>query len=150
MNDVILNNNYRLVWKESNDKVFVAELRHFIENEFGGRVETPIGILVGFIEDRPKFWRVKLIVRSDMTYSQMKNKVFVLTKSAYKYKMIYYWDKLVDVIMPNFRIDKKLQEEIKKHLLNNNICFEPMSFQISEETSKAFEFVGEISIEGID
>jgi hypothetical protein len=150
MNDTILNNNYKLLWKDSNDKVFVAELRHFIQNEFGGRIETPVGVLLGFVEDRPKFWTVKLIIRNDITYSQTKNKVFVLTKSAYNNKIIYYWDKLVDRIMPNIRIDQKLQEEIKKYLIHNNICNKPMSFSVSEETNKAVEFMGEIDLEDLD
>ncbi|HSY60787.1 MAG TPA: hypothetical protein VK796_02875 [Cytophaga sp.] len=150
MNATILNHNYKLLWKDSNDKIFVAELRHFVQNEFGGSVETPVGVLVGFVEDRPKFWTVKLIVRNDISYSQTKNKVFVLTKSAYKNELTYYWDKLVDTMIPNMRIDQKLQQDIKMYLINNNICSEPMSFSISEETNKAVEFIGEIDLEELD
>lgn len=144
MKDTILLGKYKFLWKERNDNVIIAEIRHFIKNTYGGTLETPIGNLICFKEDRPVFWRIKIVLREDIKFSQTQNRIFVLTKSAYKAKLTYYLDKIKDFINPRFRAAKELDDEIKKHLLENNWISEPFSISRSQEKSENFKFIGEI------
>lgn len=145
MKDTILLDKYLFLWKERNDNVIVAEIRHYIKNEFGGTLETPIGNLICYKEHRPVFWRIKIVLREDIKYSQTQNRIFVITKSVYKRKLNYYFEKLKDFVKPRFRAEKKLDNEIKKYLLDNNLVFEPLSISRSIEKSESFEFIGEIN-----
>lgn len=144
MKDTILLDKYLFLWKERNENVIIAEIRHYLENEFGGTLETPIGNLICFKENKPVFWRIKIVLREDIKYSQTQNRVFIITKSAYKRKLNFYFDKLKDFFNPRFRAEKELDEEIKKHLLENNWISEPFSISRSIERSENFEFIGEI------
>lgn len=144
MRDTILLDKYLFLWKERNDNVIVAEIRHYIKNESGGTLETPIGNLVCYKEDKPVFWRIKIVLREDIKYSQTQNRIFVITKSAYKRKLNYYFEKLKDFVNPRFRAEEKLDNEIKKYLLQNNLISEPFSISRSIEKSENFEFIGEI------
>lgn len=144
MKDTILLEKYFILWKERNKNVIVAEIRHYIKNEFGGTIETPIGNLVCYKENIPVFWRIKIILREDIKYSQTKNRIFIITKSVYKRKLNYYFEKLKDLIKPRFRAEKELDSEIKKYLLENNWISEPLSISRSNEKSENFEFIGEI------
>jgi hypothetical protein len=144
MKDNILLNKYKFLWKERNENVIIAEIRHHVENEFGGTLETPIGNLICFKEDRPVFWRIKIVLRDNIKYSQTQNQIFVLTKSAYRRKFSYYFDKLKDLINPRFRAEKELDNEIKKYLMENDLISEPFSISRSVEKSESFEFIGEI------
>lgn len=150
MNETILLEKYKLIWKEINEKVFMAEIRFYNKNDFGGTLETPIGILVGFKEIRPEFWRVKIIIRNNITYNQSKNKIYVIFKPAYKRKIKFYFDKFIDFVMPNYKIEDNFKNEIKNYLFNNNICREPMSISISEELNKMSDFYGEVTIDDLD
>ena len=144
MKDTILLDKYLFLWKERNENVIVAEIRHYIKNEFGGTLETPIGNLIVYKEHKPIFWRIKIVLREDIKYSQTQNRIFVITKSAYKRKFNYYLEKLKDFVNPRFRAEKELDNEIKKLLLNNNWISEPFSIARSIEKSENFEFIGEI------
>jgi hypothetical protein len=144
MKNTILLDKYLFLWKERNENVIVAEIRHYIENEFGGTLETPIGNLICFKEHKPVFWRIKIVLRDDIKYSQTQNRIFVITKSAYKYKLNYFFEKLKDFVNPRFRAEKELDNGIKKYLLENNWISEPYSISRSIEKSENFEFIGEI------
>lgn len=144
MKDTILLDKYLFLWKERNENVIIAEIRHYIKNEHGGTLETPIGNLICYKEHRPVFWRIKIVLREDIKYSQTQNRILVLTRSAYKYKLNYYFDKLKDFVNPRFRAEKELDDEIKKHLLEINWISEPFSISRSIEKSENFEFIGEI------
>lgn len=144
MKGTILLDKYLFLWKEKNDNVIIAEIRHYVENKYGGTLETPIGNLICFKEDRPVFWRIKIVLRDDIKHSQTKNRIFVLAKFAYKRRLTYYLDKLKDLIKPRFRAEIELDDEIKKYLLENNWISEPFSISRSVEKSKSFEFIGEI------
>ena len=144
MKDTILLDKYLFLWKERNENVIVAEIRHYIKNEFGGILETPIGNLICFKEQKPIFWRIKIILRDDIKYSQTQNRIFVITKSAYKHKLNYYFEKLKDFVNPRFRAEKELDNEIKKYLLENNWISEPFSISRSIEKTENFIFIGEI------
>lgn len=144
MQDTILLDKYKFIWKEKNKNVVVAEIRHYLENEFGGTLETPIGTLICYKEEKPIFWRIKVVLRDDIKFSQTKNQILVLTKSSYKYKLNYYLIKLKDLISPRFRAEKELNEEIKNYLIENNWISEPLSISRLIEKSESFEFIGEI------
>ncbi len=144
MKDTILLGRYKFLWKERNENVIIAEIRHYLENEHGGVLETPIGNLICYKEDRPIFWRIKIILREDIKYSQTQNRVFILTKSTYRRKLNYYFDKLKDYANPRFRAEKELDNEIKKYLLENNLISKPFSISRSIEKSENFVFIGEI------
>lgn len=144
MKNTILLDKYLFLWKERNENVIVAEIRHYMKNEFGGTLETPIGNLICFKEHKPIFWRIKIVLRNDIKYSQTQNQVFVINRSAYKHKLNYYLEKLKDFINPRFRVEKELDNEIKKYLLENNWISEPFSISRLIEKSESFEFIGEI------
>jgi hypothetical protein len=144
MRDTILLDKYLFLWKERNDNVIVAEIRHYIKNESGGTLETPIGNLICYKEHKPVFWRIKIVLREDIKYSQTQNRISVITKSAYKRKLNYYFEKLKNFVNPIFRAEEKLDNEIKKYLLQNNWISEPFSISRSIEKSENFEFIGEI------
>jgi hypothetical protein len=145
MKDTILLGKYKFLWKERNNNVIVAEIRHYVENKFGGSLETPIGNLICYKEDYPIFWRINIVLRDDIEYSQTRNRIFVISKPAYKRKLEYYFDKLKDIIFPRFRADKELNEEIKKYLIKNNLISEPFSISRSIEKNESFEFVGKLN-----
>ncbi|WP_157514564.1 hypothetical protein [Mangrovimonas sp. TPBH4] len=144
MKYTILLDKYLFLWKERNENVIIAEIRHYIKNGFGGTLETVIGNLVCYKEYRPVHWRVKVVLREDIKYSQTQNQVFVFTKSAYKRKLNLYFAKLKDFVYPRFKAEKELDIEIKKHLLENNWISKPFSISRSIEKSENFEFIGKI------
>lgn len=144
MQDIILLNKYKFIWKEKNENVVIAEIRHYLENEYGGTLETPIGTLICYKEEKPIFWRIKILLREDIKFNQTENEILILTKSSYKYKLNYYLVKLKDLIRPRFRAEKELNEEIKNYLLENNWVSEPLSISRLIEKSESFEFIGEI------
>jgi hypothetical protein len=94
MKDTIFLDKYKFLWKEKNDNVIVAEIRHYVKNEHGGILETPIGNLICFKEDRPVFWRVKILLREDIKFNQTQNQIFILAKSACQWKLNYYIEKI--------------------------------------------------------
>ena len=100
--------------------------------------------MICFKENKPIFWRIKIVLREDIKYSQTQNRIFVITKSVYKRKLNYYFEKLKDFINPRFRAEKQLDNEIKEYLLKNNWISEPFSISRSIEKSENFEFIGEI------
>ena len=150
MTEDFLLNKYAIIWTDITDKIFSAEIRHVDKNEFGGSLTTPVGILIGFIQSNPVRWEVKIVLRSDLKYSQTNNKTFVLSKTAFNNKLLYYIEKAKDVIFPNFRVDKNLEEEIRKLILTKNLCREPYSISTSEENKKSFRFYGSIKFDDID
>ncbi len=144
MNTTILLEKYKLYWKEKNENVVVAELRHYIENEFGGTIETPIGIILCFKEESPIIWRIKIVLRNDVKYSQTRNQTYVRTKSAFKSLLNYYLIRFADFISSKYIVDPEFDKEIEKYLIENRICSEPYSISRTTEKSKYFEFVGQI------
>lgn len=147
--DVLLG-KYEIEWTNVAEKSFTANIIHINKNTYGGIWATPVGLLVGFMDERPKKWTVKIITRSDIKYNQVKNKTFVFAKSAFKIKVEYYFEKLQDVLFPNFRVDPKLEEGIKNLLLNKKMCHEPFSISMSEEKIKSFRFHGATTFEDLD
>ncbi|TNE81461.1 MAG: hypothetical protein EP332_03470 [Bacteroidetes bacterium] len=145
MNDIILLNRYKLLWKERNEKVIVAEIRHYLQNEYGGTLETPIGMLVCYKENNPLFWNIKINLRSDIRYSQTQKHVWVMNESAFKFKWRFFIERLNDIIKPRFQPVKALDEAIKQHLITNNWISEPFAVSRSIEKTEDFHFFGDIS-----
>jgi hypothetical protein len=150
MKEDFLINKYSIVWIEITDKLFFAEIRHVEKNEFCGSLTTPVGIVIGFVQNNPSRWEIKIVLRNDLKYSQTNNKTFVLSKTAFNNKLLYYIEKAKDVLFPNFRVDKNLEEEIRKLILTKNLCSEPYSISTSEEKQKSFHFYGSIIHDDID
>jgi len=150
MTEDFLLNKYDIVWTEITDKLFFAEIRHVDKNEYGGSLTTTVGIIIGFIQSTPVHWEIKIVLRSDLKYSETNNKTFVLSKTAFNSKLLYYIEKAKDVLFPNFRVDKNLEEEIRKLILNKKLCKEPYSIATSEEKKKSFRLYGTITFDDID
>lgn len=144
MDEILILNKYRLILIERNEKVLIAQIFHFLENEYGGILKTLVGNLVCFREESHQIWRIKFYYRNDIKYSHNHNRIFVFTKSSYKNKVLYYIDKVKDFIMPNIHVDKELDHEIVKILLDNKCISEPYSVSRLLEVEKEFKFIGNV------
>ncbi|MNK72753.1 hypothetical protein D3C87_922370 [compost metagenome] len=150
METTILLDKYKLYWKESNENVIVAQIRHFVKNEFGGSIETPIGMLMCYQETSPKFWCVDLVLRNEIKYNHLKNNIFVFTKSQYRFKINYYIDLVKSLFSKPNKIDKKFEEEIQVFLLSKNFIIEPYLFSVQIQKQETFQFIGEIDENDFD
>ena len=150
METTILLDKYKLYWKESNENVVIAQLSHFIENEFGGSLETQIGMLICYKETYPKFCCVDIILRNEIRYNHLRNNIFVFTKSQYKFKINYYFNLIKNLFSKSYKIDKKFENEIQMYLLSKNLITKPYSFSVQIQKQETFEFIGDIDENDLD
>ena len=149
MEQTILLGKYEISWRNQSVSSFISEIFHFIKNNAGGIIKTPIGIALGFLNTHPSYWTIKIILRDDILYISSKNQVTVVVKSAYKNKLKYHFDKR-KLKANGLPIDPSFQNEFVKYLMKERICFEPLTIEIGTETIKQSEEFGNLTLEDFD
>lgn len=126
--------NYTIHWISRSDSEFIGELFFVIKNNSGGSISTPVGYLVGFIDQGADYygshWKILIMVRDVIRYNVQTNSTHIFVKSIYANKLNYYIDKLKEFNRDIIRIDPRLPTAIRETLIQSGICSSPLEIQM--------------------
>ena len=150
MNHLVLLDKYILDPKCQSKTGFIFEVSHFYKTGESGKWQTPIGIIVGYLEFRPHYWTVKVILRSDVYYASEENKIVVVVESAYADKLQYAIDYQKLKEKTHLPIDSNFKSEFVKYLIKENICTEPLFLEVGIGSIKEHLQLGSLSLDDFD
>jgi len=126
--------DYIVHWRSKSESGFIGELFFVVRNSSGGRLYTPIGYLIGFVEPASEssssYWKILLTIREMIRYNVQSNTTEVFVKSAYANKFIYYVRKLKELNRDIIRINPKLPAAIQETLIQAGFCNSPLAIQM--------------------
>ncbi|WP_183575899.1 hypothetical protein HDF18_18540 [Mucilaginibacter sp. X5P1] len=126
--------DYVVHWRSKSESEFIGEVFFAVKNSSGGRLHTPVGYLIGFIEpaseSSPSYWKILLTIREAIRYNVQSNTTEIFIKSVYANKLAYYGRKLKEFKRDIIRIDPKLPLAMQETLIQAGFCNSPLAIQM--------------------
>ena len=125
--------DYIIHWRSKSENSFIGEIFHILRNENGGTWRVPIGFVFGFIqpgdEYSPNHWSIIMTIRDEVRYNLKTGTTTVFTKSTYKSKLRYKFDKSLEFLSNIERINPQLPESLKNEFIKLGFCKSPVSIR---------------------
>ncbi len=140
---------YQLDWKSISLNGFNAEVFHIARNAHGGTLQVRIAQVSGFRDSLfgahnkpPTHWTVCIFIRTDVKHNDTIHRRFISNHALRR--LAYRLQSLQDRLYPNFKVDDKLVPEIKRILIEKNVCTEPLILRVLKGSIESEALFGEI------